>query len=165
MLANLLFKTRIPEKIPKSMQTTVNKLKKSKNKEDCLKKAYLIITKKYRGYRVRTYTHLWELFAYDLKDLWHRNGFLHCTNLNYLLRVLLIKSGFFKDSDVEPKWTLLYFFSPHQYLKVKVKNKTINIGLWGKAFGIKYGDYAHGMHMQRESKQKNHNNKKNFAGK
>ncbi|MBT4541212.1 hypothetical protein HOC35_06900 [Candidatus Woesearchaeota archaeon] len=65
--------------------------------------------------------------------------------MNYLLRLLLVKSKHFKEKDIVHKYSLVYYTSPHQYLNVKIsKNKTINVDIWGAANGIKFGDYANG---------------------
>lgn len=146
MIKNLFAKGKIPDSLPKDMQVVINKLKKSKNKEDCLKKAYDILSKKYRGYRVKTYTRFFDLFQSDLNKIWAKKDFLHCTTMNYLMRILLVKSGFFKDKDTKIKFSLVWYISPHQYLNVRLNKKSVNIDLWGKAYGIKFGDYAHGFH-------------------
>lgn len=147
MIPNLFTKANIPNSIPKEMQIIIDKLKKSKNKEDCLKKAFDTLTKKYRGCRFYTYTKFFNLFIINLDELWKKRGCLHCTTLNYLLRVLLVKSRLFIDNDIKLKLTLVYYISIHQYLKVKInKNKSINVDLWGQAYGTKLGDYAHGFH-------------------
>tara|TARA_Y100000310_G_scaffold148238_1_gene147486 strand:- start:727 stop:1170 length:444 start_codon:yes stop_codon:yes gene_type:complete len=147
MIPNLFSKLRIPKKLPKGMQKAVEKLRKSKNKEDCLRKAYNILTKKYRGYHFRTYIRFFELFITDANKLWNKSGFLHCTNMNYLMRILLVKSGFFKENDITPKLTLIWYKSIHQYLNIKInRNKSINVDPWGKVYGIKFGDFAHGFH-------------------
>jgi len=135
---------KIPEKLPKEMQQIADKLKKSKSKEECLKKAYEILSKKYRGYKWRTYTRIHELFIGDVNKLWQKKGFMHCTNINYLLRIMLIKSGFFEDNDIRPKWTFVNF-TPHQYLRIRLsKNKFVNVDIWGKPYGIKLGNHAQG---------------------
>ena len=147
MIPNLFWKAKIPKKLPKGMQDVVDKLKKSKNKEDCLRKAYDILSKKYRGCRFYTYRKFFDLFITDLDKLWAKNGCLHCTHCCYLVRVLLVESGFFKDRDIKLKWAFVWYVSPHRYLNVKIReNKSVNIDLWGKAYGIKFGDYAHGFH-------------------
>ena len=127
------------------MQVVVDKLKKSKNKEDCLKRVYDILSKKYVGDRLKTYTRLFDLIVSDINKLWSKKGFMHCTNINYLMRILLVNSGLFKDEDIKSKWTLIWYFSPHQYLKVRLsQNKFVNVDVWGKVYRIKFGDYAHG---------------------
>ena len=147
MLPHLICRNKIPEKLPKEMDFIVKRLKKAKNKEECLKKAYDILSKKYRGYKWRTYTRIHELFMRDVNKIWAKKVFLHCTNINYLLRILLIKSGFFKEGDIKLKWTTLYLLSPHQYVIVRInKKKYINIDIWAKPYGIKLGDHAHGTH-------------------
>jgi len=146
MIPNLLFKRKIPKNIPENIQKIIDEVKKSKNKEECLRKAYELLSNRYRGYRYRTYTHFFDLFQ-SFEKICKRTGFLHCTNLNYILRVVLVKTDFFKDSDIKQKITFITYFSIHQYLNVKInEKKAINVDLWGKAYGIKFGDYAHGFH-------------------
>lgn len=140
MIPNLFSKVEIPNSVPKGMQLVINQLKKSKNKEDCLRKAYNFLSKKYIGCHI--YERLFDLFVTDLNKLWSKNGGAHCTNLNYLLRVLLVKSRVLKDKDIELKLTWIYI-APHQYLKIRLgKTKFVNVDAWGAKHGIKFGDYA-----------------------
>ena len=145
MLPNLFSKQRIPEKLPKSMQEAVDKLKKSKGKEDCLRRAYDIVTKRYNGCTWKTYPLLYRIVRPSLERLWERNGFLHCHHHNFLLRVLLVRSGFFKEDDVKLKWTLKWYISPHQYLRVRLgKDKFVNVDAWAHVYGVGLGDYSCG---------------------
>lgn len=138
----------IPEQLPDDMQKVVNLLKKCRNKTDCLGKTYAILSKKYRGYKFRTFFHWGVFFTHDLENLWGRSGFLYCTNLNYVLTVLLVKSGWFNESDIKKSWTSVYFISPHQYLNVRIDlQHTVNVDLWANAYGIMLGDHAYGLHV------------------
>lgn len=128
------------------LDEAIKKLKKAKSQEDCLRKAYDIVSKNYRGYMFKTYTRIWEIFTYKVSKLWKKSGFMHCTNINKVMKELLVKSGFFKEEGIKKKWTLVYYISPHQYLQVDVNGKKVNIDIWAKAYGIKFGDYAHGFH-------------------
>lgn len=148
MIPNFFSKKEIPEKLPEGMEEIVKKLKKSKNKEECLRKTYDLLTKKYRGDIIKTYSCLPRILVKDVNELWSKSGYLHCTHLNYLLRIFLVKSGFFKDEDIGLKWTLLGYISPHQYLEIRFsQNAFINIDVWANHYGIMFGDYAHGFHF------------------
>lgn len=132
--------------LPQEMRAIVLILNKCKNKKECLKKAYKIITQRYRGYRWATLTHFSNIFIADPKKLWNKK-ILICTNLNHLLKIILVNTTFFNEDDIKTKWTLVWFISPHQYLRVKTgNNKYINVDIWGKAYGIKFGDYSNGFH-------------------
>lgn len=148
MIPNFFCKEKIPDKLPEDLEEIINvELKTSKTKEECARKAYVILTEKYGGDRIKTYSRIFELFACDVAKLWSRSGFLHCSHLNYLLRITLVKSGFFKDEDIQLKWTQIWYISPHQYLRVKLDDeKYVNIDVWAHVYGIKFGDYAHGFH-------------------
>ena len=137
-------KAPIPDKLPKELEELVLRLKQSKTKKECLWKAYLLLSEKYRGHRMYTYLKIFDAFICDVDKLCTSNGFLHCHNLNYLLRILLIKSGFFSEEDIKLRWSMVWYISPHQYLKIDVGEEVIDVDLWGKAQDIEFGDYAHG---------------------
>ncbi len=147
MKNNFLSKTEIPETLPDEMREMINEIKRSPNQEQCLGISYEIMTGRYRGYRLRTFTRFFQIFTFDVKELWNKTGFMHCHNMSYLMRILLVESGFFNNNDIENKWTLVWYISPHQYLRVKLNNgEYINIDIWGATHGVKFGEYAHGFH-------------------
>ncbi|MCK4635562.1 MAG: hypothetical protein KAT32_01755 [Candidatus Moranbacteria bacterium] len=142
-----LSKTKIPEKLSVEMQGVIDDLKQSSNQEECLQKVYKIMTSRYRGYKLRTYRRFFNIFTFNVEKLWNDEGFIHCHNANFLLRILLVKSGFFKNEDIENKWTLTGYLAIHQYLKIKLySGKNVNIDVWGASYGIKFGDYSNGFH-------------------
>lgn len=144
MPLDLFSKTALPSTGPDDMRQIVNELRKTSGQEDCLKMAYAIMTGKYRGYRVKTYINLFEIFKKDLGYFWSRKGFLHCTNMNFVMRFLLVNSGFFEEGDLKLRWTLIWYISPHQYLQVKIGKKWIDVDIWANAYGIDLGSHAKG---------------------
>lgn len=146
MPLDIFSKSSIPDILPDEMQKIINEIKESPDKEACLKKAHEILTSKYRGDRIKTYTKLFNVFKQDIALLWNKKGFLYCTNLNYILRTLLIKSGFYSDDEIRLRWTQIWYFTPHQYLQVKVNDNWIDVDIWAYAYGIQLGDHAHGFH-------------------
>ncbi len=123
MPLDLFSKTPIPDKLPDEMWKTINRIKKSSGKQECLKNVYEILIAKYRGYRVKTFLKIYDIFQHNIDVLWNKNGFLHCNNINYIMRVLLVKSNFFTEEDIRLKWTHTWYTTPHQYVQVKVDNK------------------------------------------
>jgi hypothetical protein len=146
MLFPNVWDRRVPDKIPEPMQKAVDSLKKCKTKQECLEKAYDIVTRKYKGSRMKTYVLLYRIFTQSLDDIWNMKGYLHCNTMNYVMRVLLRKSGHFKEQDIRNKWTLVFYVSPHQYLKVRTEKGWIDTDPWSHAYGLKLGDYAHRFH-------------------
>ncbi len=122
----------------------IEKLKRTDNKKLCLKMAYDLLSEKYQGKRVQTYIKIFDLFIFDIDRLWAKNGFLHCTSMNQVLKFLLVKSELFSEKDLIMKWSLVWYLSPHQYLQVKINDEIKNIDIWGRAYGVEYGEYAHG---------------------
>lgn len=140
-------KKNIPLLFPLKIQQVIDGLKKTRTKQECLHKAYRLLTAKYHGNRLKTVTRFLELCPRSVDAVWARSGFLHCTNLNWLLRVLLVKSGHFTEEDIETCWTLLWYVSPHQYLRVKLDDgQQAKVDVWANVYGIGFGDYAHGFH-------------------
>ncbi len=138
---------KVPVAIPAEMESAVAALRDSRGKMECLVRAYQLLTKKYRGYRLRTYTRILDALCSDLREIWRGSGFLHYTTLNYLLKILLVKSGHFRDEDIKFRWTFVWLISPHQYAKVRfAKGQWVAVDLFGRAFGIPFGNYAHGIH-------------------
>ena len=116
MVLDLFGKTSIPEKIPKSMEKAVKEISKCTSKKKALFKAYDIVTRRFQSYKLKTYTRVFDLLVNNIFELWKRTDFLHCTNLNYVLRILLVKSKHFSEKDIKLKWGLNNYFSPHQFL-------------------------------------------------
>src|SRR5882762_4878861 len=123
MKAYYLFrKNPLPKELSVEIEGALTELKRYKTKESYLKAAYDIITTRYTGARVKTLSRLFDLFSNDVQSLWNRTGFLHCTNQNYLLVLLLVKGGMFNEEDIKLRWTVIWF-SPHQYLQVLVDDE------------------------------------------
>lgn len=128
------------------MQKIIDDLKRAKNQRECLEYAYKILTRRYKGEKLRTYIELHQFLISDLKKLWNKK-YLICVKTNYLMKIFLVASGFFKDEDIKTKWSLIWHISPHQYLQIKLNNgEFIKVDIWGENNGIKLGDYARGFH-------------------
>lgn len=135
---------KIHDKLPKDMQKTIYKIKKkSKGKYEFLKNSYDYLIRKYHGGRLITLVRVDLLFLTDIETIWKRKGYIPCTQHNYLLRIFLINSGFFDEKDIMRKHTFVNF-NIHQYLKVNINGKWINVDPAGDHFGIKFGGYTKG---------------------
>lgn len=133
------------ETLPEGMRDLTDEIARACDQHEALRYAYEALAKKYRGYHLLTLLRLDRFFITDIETLWQKKGFLHCHHMNYLLRTLLVASGQFIQEEIEAHWTTLWFVSPHQYLAVRLKNgAVVTVDLWGKAFGIPFGSYAHG---------------------
>lgn len=142
VVPNLLAKKKLPDKLPKELAEVVSEVKKTKSKREALKKAYSIVTSRYKGDVVPTYTKFHRLFGWDAKSIWKEHGYLHCNKQNYILRLLLVKSGWFKESDLKQKKIMLCGLSPHQYLQVRVDGAWVDVDCWAAVFGVPIGKHA-----------------------
>lgn len=123
------------------MQKEIAKLKRARNKRECLDKAYKFLSTKYVGHRIETYLYLWRVFE-SLERSWKRTGFVHCTTMNRFLRKFLLESSHFTKDEIRFRWTLVWSFSPHEYVQVKLDGKWFDVDLWGAHHGIPLGRHA-----------------------
>lgn len=129
------------------LQEAVQRVREASDQKNAVRRAYDILTSRYRGDRAKTYALFWRLFENDVERLWSRTGFLHCTKLNRLLRYLLVESGWVETDDIELRWTLTWFISPHQYVQIRKSDGVLlRLDVWAANYGTPYGDYAHGFH-------------------
>lgn len=145
MIPHLFKKLPIPTITSSGMQEAIALVASSQSQEEALERAFGVITTRYEGYRFHTYIFFWKAFQRNPNNIWDRTGFLHCTHLNYLLRILLVKSGWFTDHDIGIKLTNVYYYSIHQCLTLKIGDSTIALDPWGHVFGVPLGQYWFGM--------------------
>lgn len=126
------------------MLQAINKVKQAKNQQQALDIAYELVGQRFQSYRFRTYWQLIHIFLNDPNELWQRTSFLHCHHQNFLLRILLIRSNWFTEDEIALGFGLVFYVSPHQYLKVKVDNRWIAVDPWNYTYGAKLGEYANG---------------------
>jgi len=141
MMLNI-FIYKIPKKLPAGMEAVVARLKRTKSKDKCLHLAYDVLTKRFTGKKFYFLRKPLELLVTDLDLIWNKKKILNCTVANYLMRALLIRSGKFKDKEIKSRWTLIWGISVHQYLKINVDGRTVNVDLWGASEGLPLGRYA-----------------------
>jgi hypothetical protein len=142
-LYNLFGSSAYPDEPSEGMSAIIDVLKNAESQSDCLRKAYDYITNRYEGSRIKTFARAWELASQSVDEVWSRQGFLHCTNQNYLLAILLIYSGHFTADAIRTKWTTIWLCSPHQYLVVTVDDRDpIAVDPWARHYDIDFGSYA-----------------------
>lgn len=131
--------------LPEEMKLLVSEISQIEDQRAAIEYAYEALAKKYQGSRIFTFLRLDRFFITDIEALWKKNGFLHCNHMNYLLRTILVASKKCTNDDIESLWTQIWFFSPHQYLSIHLKNgDVLKVDLWGKVYGVPFGEYAHG---------------------
>ena len=104
----------VPEKIPDSMLEKIDELKIKANgsKENFLELTYNYLGNKYHSERFNTVFKFHYMFK-NLDDIWGRIGFIPCNQSNFLLKTFLVKSGFFREDEIRPRYAFLNFV-PHQ---------------------------------------------------
>ena len=131
---------KLPEKIPENMREVINKLKRRANsKEEFLKLAYNYLGSRFRSERFNTFLKFHYLFK-SLDDIWKMKGYIPCTQSSFLMRIFLIKSGFFKEEEVRKRHPF-FDFNTHQYLQVNLGGKWIDIDVGEKQRGMQIGKH------------------------
>ncbi len=128
-------KSVLPKNIPDNLQEKINELNRiSKDNYDYLKNAYEFLISKYHGDRVKTLTRFWYLFGDPFR---FQSGFIPCTVFNYFLRIMLVRSGRFQEKSIRLV-VVPFNLIIHQYLKIKINDKWINVDPWSKTLGISF---------------------------
>ncbi|MES2224040.1 MAG: hypothetical protein V4469_03880 [Patescibacteria group bacterium] len=129
-------KVAVPDSIPSELNSKITEYNQiSKTDNEFLRNCYGYVTTKYKGSRIKTITEFWSAFGDTLNK---SEGFLPCTNQNYLLRVMLIKSGRFTEEDIQVIVVPLNFFI-HQYLRVKADGNWIDVDPWSNFLNVSFG--------------------------
>lgn len=145
MIPHLFSKYPLPENIPEEIQTFIREFSVLWDKEEFLEKAFYFVVERWWWPRYRLFFTLRELFQTDIDTIIQTKGYMHCTLMNYILRVILIKSGFFDEEDIKQKLTHTWYITIHQYLRVYIEDWWYrDIDPWGYQYGIEYGKYSKG---------------------
>jgi hypothetical protein len=117
---------KIPEKLPETMLEKIREIKsRASDAERFLNLTYDYLGEKYRSERFNTIFKFHYLFK-SLDQAWQMSGFMPCTISNYFLKIFLVKSGWFEETDIRRRYVFVNFV-PHQYLKVKINDKWLDI--------------------------------------
>ena len=149
LLIHLIYSFFMPDKIPASipdeMQKIVNALdNESKSDIDFLQKAYDIVNSRYTSPSMGYLKEPQRLFMKNLDNIWTSQGYLPCDKQNYVLKVMLVKSRWFNETDIKEIFTSC-IITPHYYLKIKLNNNSyIAADMWGADHGYKLGEHTGG---------------------
>jgi len=133
----------IPDELPREMEDLVADLE-DLPQDVALRKAYDVIATKFPGRRFTSYLLFWRLFVKNPYRIWGTYQQVPCTIMNWLVMVILVKSGHFTEDEFSFKWTLVWG-TPHQYLRVHLGDHTVDLDPFCAAFGVPYGEHARGM--------------------
>jgi hypothetical protein len=128
----------VPETIPREMEEAIEKLKTQSNSpKEFLEFAFNYLGARYHSERLATILKFSFLFV-KLENVWTKSGFMPCTQSNFLLRIFLVKSGFFEEDDIRRRHVFVNFV-PHQYLQVKINNQWLDVDVGEKYRGMPIG--------------------------
>lgn len=149
MVPFFFFKAPLTKITNQNLQKTINQLKQAPSAEAATKQALEILKAKYDSGTVRTYFFFWMATQSDPNVLWDRKGFMHCTQQNHLLRLLLVKSEQVEERDIRLGYSLIWYISIHQYLKITLeKDRTVGVDPWSYGRGAKWNEFASGFTLK-----------------
>ena len=130
--------TAIPPRLPRGMLEKIYEFEeKSHTKREYIDKVWRFMTTRYHGKRGEFLKHPSVLW-WNLAHSWKKTGFLPCTMMTYMARILLVKSKFFTKKDVRT-YTHLHGFVLHQCLQVRVEDGWIYVDPWAEHLGYGIG--------------------------
>jgi len=133
--------TPLPEQIPASMAGKINEIKGQANSaQNFLNLAYDYLGSRYRSERLNTIFKLHYSFK-PLEEIWQMQGYLPCTVSSFLLKIFLVRSGWFKETDIRRRHVFMNFVI-HQYLQVKLGSKWLDVDVGEKYWGMSLGQHA-----------------------
>ncbi len=101
MIPNLFHKLQIPETIPEDLLDTIVELQqRSSDKEDFIKKCFLYIVSNWWWNRIQLFSHFSRIFQKNIHTIINSKWYMHCTTMNYILRIILVKSSLFSEKDI-----------------------------------------------------------------
>ncbi len=131
---------KIPEILPESMSEKIKEIKnQASGAEHFLNLTYNYLGKKYRSERFNTIFKFHYLFK-SLEQAWRMSGFMPCTISNYFLKIFLVKSGWFEETDIRRRYVFVNFV-PHQYLQVRLGDKWLEVDVGEKQRGLPLGKH------------------------
>jgi hypothetical protein len=135
---------KFPTSLPKEFEEIIGK-RKGLGKRDYLRAIHDDILEGHKPGIFLSYVRSLELFDNDIFSIWKRKKNLSCLIMNYLMATAILKSGKFAVKDLSLKWTLIMYFHPHQYIRVRIgDNEYINVDPWAAAVGLHFGEVAEG---------------------
>ena len=130
----------LPATIPPDLNKAIADLKsRARSKEEFLRLSYDYLGRRYRSERFNTFLKLAYLFD-DADTIWRRPGYTPCTQSNHLMRICLVRSGYFTEQEIVKRHVFVNFV-PHQYLKVKIDNQWIDVDVGEYQRGLPLGKH------------------------
>lgn len=133
-------KDPVPEILPKSLEGKIAELKDSAGSpREFLNLSYDYLGTKNWSERFNTFLKFGLLFK-DLDYIWNKDGYIPCTQSTYLMRIFLLKSGYFAEHDVRRRYVFVNFII-HQYLEVRHDEKWFSVDVGEKKNGLPLGKH------------------------
>jgi hypothetical protein len=136
------WKENLPKSIPSSLDAKIRELKrKSKSPQQFVRFVYDLLRNKYHGSHALTFLRPDVVFSRNLDRMWARSGYLSCNQVNWILFIILVRSGFFRESDVRFRCTITPRLMIHQYSEVLLKNKWTPVDVWASRYEKSFGEH------------------------
>ncbi len=133
----------IPKTLPLGLLNVIRNLKsKNRSQERFAQAAYAFLAKKYFGSHILTVVRLDLVLSRNLVHMWARSGYLPCNQQNWLLYIMLVRSGLFVPEDVHFRITITKVGFIHQYMQVMLNKNWVSVDTWGSKYGVPFGKHS-----------------------
>jgi hypothetical protein len=92
MIPNFFKKEPIPDIIPEELTEKIREFSQSGDRENFIKDTFFYVVGRYGGARTGLISHFMRIFETDIFEIFATTGYMHCTTMNYLIRIMCIKS-------------------------------------------------------------------------
>jgi len=133
------WKEPVPDRLPVSLERKIPSFR-NKSKKVLVDSVYRLLSDKYYGRHLLVWVNFDLLFTRDWNKVWSHSGYLPCTQINQLFRIILVKSGF-SDDDIRFRITWSGGLI-HQYLQVRLGGGWKTVDIWAAGYGKKLGEHA-----------------------
>lgn len=136
------WKESVPRRINSSLDAKIRELKrKNKSSESFLKAVYDLLRKKYHGSHALTFLRPDIVFSRSLDKMWSRSGYLSCNQINWILYIMLVRSGVFSECDVRFRYAVTPRLMIHQYAEVRLRGKWTPVDVWASRYNRSFGEH------------------------
>jgi hypothetical protein len=115
---------KVPEQIPATMTAEINRLKAlAQDKQEFFELCFNYLGSKYYSDRVDTFYKYSFLFK-NTEEIWGITGYVPCTQSNWVMKIFIVSSGYFKNEEVWMRHIFFNFFL-HQYGEVYLDGRWV----------------------------------------
>ena len=133
----------LPIELPKELKEEIKKLDKIKDNKAFIIEALNYMKNNFQSNSILLFIKLHRHYYKQISKILEKKGFFPCHIQVFILLLILIKSKRFEQGDIQVHYAV-YNGIIHEYLKVRLNNKWVDVDPWGYLKGVPFGYYSMG---------------------